>query len=213
MTSMSLRFGVCVSHSVMSSYLPPHGLYPTRLLCPWNSPGKNTQVGCYFLLKGIFLTQGLNPGLLHCRQILYHLSYQRGFDRNWQLTLYSMNDENQWVVKVILFFQLCILYKQHVLLVYACFCACVLSHFSHVGVFATLWTVTSQAPLSMGFCRQDTGVGCHSLLEGGVCLVSSKYNLHLQTNASGAISQYHWPINWLIIIISPLFKLKVNILY
>ena len=36
----------------------------------------NTGVGCHFLLQGIFLTQGLNPGLLHCRQMLYRLSYQ-----------------------------------------------------------------------------------------------------------------------------------------
>ena len=41
-----------------------------------NSPGKHTEVGCHYLLQGIFLTQGSNPGLLHCRQILYHLSYQ-----------------------------------------------------------------------------------------------------------------------------------------
>ena len=46
------------------------------LLCPWDSPGKNTRVGCHFLLQGIFPTQGLNLGLLHCRQILYHLSHQ-----------------------------------------------------------------------------------------------------------------------------------------
>ena len=38
---------------------------PGRLLCPWDSPGKNTGVGCYALLQGIFLTQGLNPCLLH----------------------------------------------------------------------------------------------------------------------------------------------------
>ena len=43
-----------------------------RLLCPWNSPGKNTGVHCHSLLQGIFLTQGSNPGLPHCRQILYH---------------------------------------------------------------------------------------------------------------------------------------------
>ena len=42
------------------------------LLWPWDSLGKNTGVGCHALLQGIFLTQGLNPGLLHCRQILYH---------------------------------------------------------------------------------------------------------------------------------------------
>ena len=49
---------------------------PTRLLCPWNSPGKNIGVICHSLLQQIFLTQGLNLGLLHCRQILYHLSHQ-----------------------------------------------------------------------------------------------------------------------------------------
>ena len=46
----------------------------SRLLCPWDSPGKNTGVGCHALLQGIFLIQGLNPRLLellHCRQILY----------------------------------------------------------------------------------------------------------------------------------------------
>ena len=42
----------------------------------WDFPGKNTGVRCHFLLQGIFLTQGSNPGLLHCRQILYQLSHQ-----------------------------------------------------------------------------------------------------------------------------------------
>ena len=46
------------------------------ILCPWDSPGKNTGVGCHALLQGIFLIQGSNPGLPHCRQILYQLSYQ-----------------------------------------------------------------------------------------------------------------------------------------
>ena len=40
------------------------------------TPGKSTRVGCHFLLQGIFPTQGSNPGLLHCRQVLYHLSHQ-----------------------------------------------------------------------------------------------------------------------------------------
>ena len=48
----------------------------TSLLCPWNSPGKNAEVRCSFFLQGIFLTQGSNPGLLHCRQTVYHLSHQ-----------------------------------------------------------------------------------------------------------------------------------------
>ena len=42
----------------------------------WDPPGKNTGVGSHSLLQGIFLTQGLNLGLLHCRKILHHLSHQ-----------------------------------------------------------------------------------------------------------------------------------------
>ena len=48
----------------MSDSLRPHGLYPTRLLCAWNFPGKSTGVGFCFLLQGIFLTLGSNPHLL-----------------------------------------------------------------------------------------------------------------------------------------------------
>ena len=55
----------------MSDSLWPHGFGPTRLLCPWDCPGKNTGVGCHSLLQGIFSTQGLNLGLPHCRQTLY----------------------------------------------------------------------------------------------------------------------------------------------
>ena len=58
------------SHSVVSNPLQPHGLY-----IPWNSPGHNTGVGSLSLPQRIFQTQGLNPGLLHCRWILYQLSY------------------------------------------------------------------------------------------------------------------------------------------
>ena len=55
-----------LSHSGISNSLQPHGLRATRLLCPWNSPGKNTGAeGCHFLLQGIFLTQGSNLRLLH----------------------------------------------------------------------------------------------------------------------------------------------------
>ena len=46
--------------------LQPHGLYPARLLCPWDFPGKNTGLGCHFLLQGIFSTLGSNPHLLLC---------------------------------------------------------------------------------------------------------------------------------------------------
>ena len=47
-----------------------------QALQPWDFPGKNTGVGCHFLLQEIFQTQGLNPCLPHCRQMLYRLSQQ-----------------------------------------------------------------------------------------------------------------------------------------
>ena len=62
--------------SVVSNSLRPHILQPTRLFCPQDSPGKNTGVGCHSLFQRIFPTQGLNPGLLHCRWILYQLSLE-----------------------------------------------------------------------------------------------------------------------------------------
>ena len=58
------------SRSVMSN-----SLRPCRLYSPWNSPGQNTGVGSLSLFQGIFPTQGSNPGIPHCRWILYQLSY------------------------------------------------------------------------------------------------------------------------------------------
>ena len=57
--------------SVVSDSLWPCGLYS-----PWNSPGRNTGVGCLSLLQGIFPIQGWNSGLLHCRRILHQLSHK-----------------------------------------------------------------------------------------------------------------------------------------
>ena len=65
-----VQIWVSKSCSVMSDSLGPHGLNTTRLLCSWNSSGKNTGVGCHFLLQGIFQMQGSNKGVLNCRQIL-----------------------------------------------------------------------------------------------------------------------------------------------
>ena len=53
-----------------------NSLWPQGLYNPWNSPGQNTGVGSLSLLRGIFPTQGWNPGLLHCRQIPYQLSHK-----------------------------------------------------------------------------------------------------------------------------------------
>ena len=67
--------GLKWSRSVVYDSLQPHGLWPTRPLCPWDFPGKSTGVGCHLLLQGIFLTQWSNLGLLPCRQMLYSLSH------------------------------------------------------------------------------------------------------------------------------------------
>ena len=68
---------VSASHSLSCVWLcNPMRALPTRLLCPWDSPGKNTREGCHSLLQGIFPTKGLDPGLSHFGQILYRLSHQ-----------------------------------------------------------------------------------------------------------------------------------------
>ena len=79
---------------------------------------KNTGVGSLSLLQGIFPTQESTRGLLHCRRILYQMSYQG-----------SPNKTVKVKVKV--------------------------KSLSRVQLFATLWTIAHQAPLSMGFSRQE----------------------------------------------------------
>ena len=71
---------VYASWSVMSNCLWSQNCSLTKdiIFCPWDFPGKNTRAGSHFLLQGIFPTKGLNPGLLHCRQILSHLSSMSG---------------------------------------------------------------------------------------------------------------------------------------
>ena len=70
-------------------------------LCPWNSPGKNTGVGSYSLFQGIFLTQGLNLGPPHCRQILCHLSHQGSPWPGIKLPLLALEGEslNHWTAR------------------------------------------------------------------------------------------------------------------
>ena len=75
----------------MSDSLWPHGLYS-----PWNSPGQNTWVGSCFLLQGIFPTQGLNLGLLHCREIIYQLSH-KGSPRILEWVAYPFSSGSSWL--------------------------------------------------------------------------------------------------------------------
>ena len=66
MTFLHINCSCCVYVcSATTDSLQPHGLKPTRLHCSWDFPGKDTGMGCHFLLQGIFLTQGSNPCLFH----------------------------------------------------------------------------------------------------------------------------------------------------
>ena len=85
MNNATLLF--CLHHT---DSLWPHELYGT-----WNSPGQNTGVGSYSLLQGIFLTQELNPGLQHCRRILYQLSHQ-GSPRILEWVVYPLSNGSSW---------------------------------------------------------------------------------------------------------------------
>ena len=143
------------------------------LLCPWDSPGKNAGVDSLSLFQGIFSTQGLNPGLLNCRWILYHwspweslldllccvwetqvshiadgffyrLSHQ-GSPRILEWVAISFSNAWKWTV------------KSESEVSQSC------------PTLRTPWTAAHQAPPSMGFCRQEYW--------SGVPLPSPKYIL------------------------------------
>ena len=67
------KISATAAASFVSGSVQPYGLQPARLLCPWNSLGKSSRLGCHALLQGVFPTERSN---LRCRQVLYHLSYQ-----------------------------------------------------------------------------------------------------------------------------------------
>ena len=83
-------FSESESGSVMSDSLRPPWLYS-----PWNSPGQNPGVGNLSLLQGIFPIQGSNPGLWHCRQILYQLSHE-GSPRILEWVAYPFSNGSSW---------------------------------------------------------------------------------------------------------------------
>ena len=86
-------------------------LVGTRLLHPWDFPGKNTGVGCHFILQETFLPQGSNPGLLHCRWILYQLSNQ-GSPENIGFILIISLLLGSWLLKSWMFWSLLMSYKK-----------------------------------------------------------------------------------------------------
>ena len=125
-----------------------HGSVARQALPPWDFPGKNTGVGCHFLLQRIFLTQGSNQDLL-CRQanslpLSYQGSHHDCLSLSTNINQYHLRKKSK------ILFEL----KEKKV-----------KSLSRVQLFATPWTVAYQAPPSMGFPGKGSGVGCHFLLQ------------------------------------------------
>ena len=82
-----MRYVCCGCSFAQSNSLWSHELYHARLLCPWSFPGKNTGVGCHFLLEGVFHTQGSNPHLL----CLLHWQADSLPLSHWQYSINTVN--------------------------------------------------------------------------------------------------------------------------
>ena len=97
---------MCAKSLQLCITLWPYGLYPGRLLCPWDFPGKDTGVGCHALLQGIFPTQGLNQHRLRCQADSLPLSHLGSFmkkvcqvNERMQVELLSFPVSYCWVFK------------------------------------------------------------------------------------------------------------------
>ena len=131
-----------LSRTVVSDSLQPHGCSPSGSSVHGDSPGKNTGVGCHALLQGIFPPQRANPGI-HTASTFFTI----------RATMEAQKSGRDDLI--------CKIELLHV-------CACMLSRFSHVWLFATPWTVALRFPLSMAFPRQEYWSGCHFLLQGNL---------------------------------------------
>ena len=134
---------------MVSDSLRPHGLQPTRLLRPWDFPGKNTGVGCHCLLQEIFPTQGLNPSLLLCRQMLYHLSHQGNTILDLKILKFKIL--SQYIVLLVYLNIHNSFTGFHKLLLPSL--RSEVNSLSCVQLFATPWTVAYEATQSMEFFR------------------------------------------------------------
>ena len=160
-----LQICCCCLVAVVSDPLRLHGPYPTRLLCSWDCPGKNTGVSCHFLLQGIFLTQGSNLPLLHWQADCLPLNHQgRPYCRSavaaaaakslqWCLTLCNPIDGSPPGSPVPGILQARILEWVTISFSNAWKWKVKVKSLSRVPLFVTPCTAAYQAPPSMGFSR------------------------------------------------------------
>ena len=92
---LSITFLQCEMKWSESCSIMSDSLWPHRLYSPWNSQDQNTGVDSLSLLQEIFPTQGLNPGFLHCRHILYQLSH-KGSPRILEWVAYPFSSGSFW---------------------------------------------------------------------------------------------------------------------
>ena len=183
MCILTLLFNLCMTLYVKWKSLSPVLLFATpwtvsfqaRLLCPWNSSVKNTEMGSHSLLQGIFPTQGSNPDLPHCRRILYCLNHQGSLTLGRSFTVSAAAAKSLESCQT-----LCdpidgsppgspvpgILQARTLEWVAISFSSVWKwkvkeKSLSRVRLLVTPWTAAHQAPPSMGF---SSGVGCHSCL-------------------------------------------------
>ena len=145
----------------MSDSVRPHRRQPTRLLCPWDSPGKNTGVGCHFLLQCMKVKREsevaqLCPTLSNPMDCSLPGSSAHGIFQarvlEWGAIAFSGG-----------------------------FCISSVQSLSRVQLLATSWTVAYQAPPSMGFSRQEywSGVPLPSLVERLEMSIAAEKSHHL----------------------------------
>ena len=140
----------------MSDSVRPHRRQPIRLLRPWDSPGKNTGVGCHFLLQ-CMKVKSESEFAQFCATLAtpatpwttaYQAPPSMGFSRQEYWSGVPLPSPPLSLDTHILKST-----KENIMSIYMC--VYLLSRFSCVQLFATLWTVSLQAPLSMGFSRQE----------------------------------------------------------
>ena len=136
----------CEVISVVSDSVRPHRRQPTRLLSSWDSPGKNTGMGCHFLLLTSLHRNDINVNSQHL------VRYFSSLIRQYSLT--TVNFHTHTALFAYNVFHL--IYAQRTLL---------LSRFSRVQPCATPQTAAHQAPPSLDSLGKNTRVGCHFLLQ------------------------------------------------
>ena len=135
-------------------------------------PGKDTGVGCHFLLQGIFPTQGLNPGFLHCRQILYGLSY-KGSPYSFKYVFIAFFNVCSFLSEHLLYMGLLsvqlaigLLCTRHssrlCLIIFSDICMCVSEGYSHLHFHLTSVCSPSSALFSASLTPSLSGVPSHS---------------------------------------------------